>query len=193
MLVISNKYNNRATFLKTLRLSFLDKLNLQNTYKVMGVSATVMFDLKNLEDFDSTRLVASMFAARLLTGCKPYVSRFGLFQTFREKDYDVVVQVEVRGWALFEFLGVLAYEILPFVAKADCKSSILGGGEGIVVLFAISDLSSIRVIETHFIFFKWHDTIKVRLCFTTSEITEVDAFLSAFKVNWRPFLVRNVV
>ena len=80
-------------------------------------------------------------------------------------------------------LEVLAHEILPFVAKADCKVSVLTGEEGIVVLFAISDLSFIRVIETHSIFFKWHDTIKVRLYFPTSEISEVGSYLSAFKVN----------
>ena len=183
MLTGARKYNNRLAFLKTLRLSFVDKLNLQNTYKLFTAAAVVTIDLKNLEDFDSTRLIAAMFATRLLTGCKPYVSRFGLFQTFKEKDYDALVQVEVRSFALFELLEVLAHEILPFVAKADCKVSVLTGEEGIVVLFAISDLSFIRVIETHSIFFKWHDTIKVRLYFPTSEISEVGSYLSAFKVN----------
>lgn len=154
MLVGSKKYKNNLTFVKTLRVSFLDKLNLRNTYAIPGVTASVTIDLKNLEDFDSSRLIAAMFATRLLTGCKPYVSRFGLFQTFKEKAYDAVVRVDVRSDKVFELLEVLAYEILPFVARADCVTSALIEEYGTVVLFAISDLSFIRVVETHSIFFK---------------------------------------
>lgn len=155
MLVGNKKYKNNLTFVKTLRVSFLDKLNLRNTHAIPGVTAaSVTIDLKNLEDFDSSRLIAAMFATRLLTGCKPYVSRFGLFQTFKEKAYDAVVRVDVRSDKVFELLEVLAYEILPFVARADCVTSALIEEYGTVVLFAISDLSFIRVVETHSIFFK---------------------------------------
>lgn len=154
MVVGVTKYNNRVAFFKTLRLSFLDKLNLCNTFIVNSPTAEVIIDLKNLEDFDSTRLIAAMFAMRLLTGCKPYVSRFGLFQTFKEKDYDIVVCVTVRSVRIFMLLEILAHEILPFVAKVDCTTRALNIGEGTVVLFTISDLSFIRVVETHSIFFK---------------------------------------
>lgn len=154
MLVGKNKYSSGVTFLKTLRVSFVDKLNLRNTYLIAAPTASVVIDLKNLEDFDNSRLVAAMFALRLLTGCKPYVARFGLFQTFKEKNYDMLVRVNVGANKIFSFLEILAYEILPFIAKADCSASALIEEQGTVVLLAISDLSFIRVVETHSIFFK---------------------------------------
>lgn len=183
MVIGAAKYNNKLTFFRTLRLSFVDKLNLRNTYAITGVTAAVHIDLKNLEDFDSTRLIAAVFAIRLLTGSKPYVSRFGLFQTFKEKDYDASVRVDVRGSGVFALLEVLAYEILPFVAKADCLADALENKKGIVVLLAISDLSFIRVVETHSIFFKWHDTVKIRLQFPVGTLAHISTYLSAFKLN----------
>lgn len=155
MALIVSKYDISPMLAKTFRMTFIDKLNIKNTFSCgKGVSASVYVEMHNLEDFDSVRVVAAHFIIYLLTGCRPYVSRFGLFQTFKEKEYDATVRVEVRRQATFYLLEVLAYEILPFIAKADCTTQLISRVDGIVVLFTIADLSFIRVVETHSIFFK---------------------------------------
>ena len=155
MTLVSNKYSVSSLLAKTLRTSFIDKLNTKNScFLIKGVSGSISIELKNLDDFDSMRLIAANFILYLLTGCRPYVARFGLFQTFKEKMYDAIVQVSVRNLSLLRLLETLSYEILPFIAKADCISKFTLANKGVVVLFTISDLSFIRVVETHSIFFK---------------------------------------
>lgn len=154
MVLTGNKYNIAPLVSKTLRTSFIDKLSLRTTFFAAGVSGTVSIELKNLEDFDSVRLIAANFILYLLTGVRPYVARFGLFQTFKEKDYDVIVRVSVRKLNALRLLETLSYEILPFIARADCTSRVTSISKGVVVGFTISDLSFIRVVETHSIFFK---------------------------------------
>jgi len=188
MILCVRKYNVASVLTKTLRTSFIDKLNAKNTFFcAKGVAASVYIEMKNLEDFDSVRLIAAHFILYLLTGCRPYVARFGLFQTFKEKEYDVVVRVDVRKQALLRLIEALSYEIFPFIAKADCTSQINIVKKGIVVGFTISDLSFIRVVETHSIFFKWHDRIKINFSFFNATVDFVDVYFSSFKINWKQF------
>lgn len=155
MVLMVNKYSISPLVSKTLRTSFIDKLSPRTTFFcAAGVSGTVSIELKNLEDFDSVRLIAANFILYLLTGSRPYVARFGLFQTFKEKEYDVIVRVNVRKLNALRLLETLSYEIFPFIARADCVSRVTSINKGVVVGFTISDLSFIRVVETHSIFFK---------------------------------------
>jgi len=184
-----SKYNNISTFSNVFRLSFIDKLNLKNTYlSSPKLNGFVYVDLKALDDFDSSRLIAAVFVLKLLTMQRPYVARFGLFQTFRERDYDILVRVDLRQDSLYAFFEVLAYEILPYISRADCFSDALTTKNGILVNFTILDLSFIRVIETHSAFFKWHDKVRVGIFLPTHDFIKVDTYLSAFKINRRQFL-----
>jgi hypothetical protein len=186
------KFKNFPTFNKFLRTSFIDKLSLTNTFANPRISkVTVFLDLKSLDSFDSARLVAAFFILRLLSGRKPYVLRFGLFQTFRERDYDVVVSVDLTTARLYDFLAILAYKIFPFLSKADFSSNALVMEDGIAVNYAVADLSFIRVVETHSIFFKWHDIVRIRLNFSTFNFAEVDLKLSSLKLNCNYKVLKN--
>jgi len=154
-MITVRKFNKLSTALRTFRITFIDKLNVQNTFLVPKIKgAEVFIELKSLENFDNSRLIAAAFILRLISGQKPYVSRLGLFQTFREKDYDAQVRVDLSLHTLYDFLDLLAHDVLPFLSKADFFSNAILSKEGVVVNFTISDLSFLRVVETHSIFFK---------------------------------------
>jgi len=149
------KFDNLNFYNNSVRLPIIDKYNYSNTYQCPSFSGAILFiELRNLDTFESSRLIASFFVLRLLTGQKPYISRLNVFQTFKKSDYDLTVLVSIRGNNLFNFLELLGYELLPFTSKIDVKSNIVKNKYGIVVNFVISDLSSIRVVETHSAFFR---------------------------------------
>lgn len=149
------KFNIYNTYKRSFRIAFFDKLLSQNTYALPSVvKASLFIDLKSLEDFDSSRVIAAMFILRLLGGRRPYVVRFGLFQTFHDKVYDAYVQVNLAGDALYNFLGLITYDIIPFLAKVDFLFNYTSSDEGIVANFTIADLSFLRVVETHSVFFR---------------------------------------
>lgn len=149
------KFNSIATHTAVLKTALFDKLNLSNTFSCPSVVYGSLFiELKSLDNFDNTRLIAAVFILRLLSRRKPYVARFGLFQTFREKDYDILVRVDLRTGALLQFIELLAHDILPFLPKADLICNALKKRNGFLINFIIMDLSFLRVVETHSIFFK---------------------------------------
>jgi len=154
-MIESQKFNFLASSERTLRPMLFDTLSLANTFEVpTPLSSRVFIELKALDDFDSSRLIAAVFILRLLTGRRPYVARFGLFQTFHTRSYDAVVQVTLSGDSLQRLVGTLSYSVLPFIAKVDFsfKTRILR--EGAVADMVISDLSFLRVVETHSVFFR---------------------------------------
>lgn len=167
----NQKFNYSYVYKQAFAVALIDKLRLSNLHSLSLPSrALVHIDLQSLEDFDSSRVLASTFILRLLTGKRPYIARFGLFQTFHEKDYDAFVQVSLVGSSLYQFLGLLAERVLPLIAKVDFSESCVVEDKGVVARFAISDLSFIRVVETHSIFFRWHDRIHVTLWFSNGDL-----------------------
>lgn len=158
------KFDNLNFYTKSARPTLIDKFNCSNSYQPPLFSSAVLFiELRGLDTFESSRLIASFFVLRLLSGQKPYISRLNVFQTFKKSEYDSVVLVSIRGARLFDFLELLGYELLPFTSKIDVKSNIVKNKYGVVVNFTISDLSSIRIVETHSAFFRWHDHLKVNI------------------------------
>lgn len=182
--MLSGKYNFSLTARSSVRLAFIDKLNLSNSYSAPRVLSSKLFiDLKNLDNFDSPRLIAAVFVLSILSGAKPYVSRFNLFQTFHEKDYDAQVVVNLNSLSTFRFLELISTTILPFLAKADLSSYALKMNKGFLVNFTIADLSFIRVVETHSIFFKWHDKVNAQIFLAAVNSKEINCILSAFKLK----------
>jgi len=182
------KFSGVVTHLAVFRTSLFDKLNLRNTFSCPQVVwGSVLIELKSLESFDSSRLVAAVFILRLLSKNKPYVARFGLFQTFKEKDYDMSVRVDLRGIDLIRFIELLAYDILPFLPKADLIFNALKIKDGFIVDFIIMDLSFLRVVETHSTFFKWHDKIKIKLFVSLTGSAILHLLLSLLKLNVASF------
>lgn len=152
-LVARNKFNNQFNCVS--RIALLDKLNVANSFACPTLTgAKLTINLLRLDNFDSPRLLAAMFILTLLSGCKPYVSRFNLFQTFHEKDYDAQVAVTLNKNSAIAFMELFALNITPFLSKVDLSSYALKTKKGVVVNFTIADLSFIRVVETHSIFFK---------------------------------------
>lgn len=149
------KFDNLNFYKNSARLPIIDKFNYLNTYQCPSFSSAVLsIELRGLETFDSSRVIASFFVLRLLTGQKPYISRLNVFQTFKKSEYDSLIIVSIQGNTLFSFLELLGYELLPFTSKIDIKSNIVKNKYGVVVNFTISDLSSIRIVETHSAFFR---------------------------------------
>lgn len=178
------KYSNDATYKLTARRAFLDKLNRANSFtssKLIG--AKLYITLTRLDTFDSSRIIAALFILTLLSGCKPYIVRFGLFQTFHEKDYDAIIVVNLNKRKIYSFFETLSLGVVPFLPKADLRVHALKIGGGVVVQLAIADLSFIRVVETHSIFFKWYDSLSVSLTFDKPDLAEIKLFLSAYKFN----------
>lgn len=154
-MVLVSKFGNDLTYSSTTRLALMEKLGVSNTYVCPSLLRGRLFiELKNLINFDSSRIIAAAFLLRLLSGAKPYVLRFGLFQTFHNKEYDVLVVVDFGARHAFNFIETVSVNILPFIAKADFSIHALKSKEGVTVNFTVADLSFIRVIETHSIFFK---------------------------------------
>lgn len=180
----SRKFNSFSSYLAVFRVALFDKLNLSNSFSCPSLSSgSVFIELKSLENFDNTRLVAAVFILRLLSKRKPYVARFGLFQTFREKDYDVLVRVDLHNSTLFQFVELLAYDILPFLPKADLIASASKKKNGFLVNFIILDLSFLRVVETHSTFFKWHDRVKIQFFLPASNRVFLQLLVGLFKLN----------
>lgn len=154
-MIFLDKFNSLITLRTNTRLALIDKLSLTNTYACPDLLKACLFiDLKGLENFDSPRLLAAIFVLTLLGGTRPYVVRFNLFQTFHEKDYDAKVVLDLNSIMAYKFSQHLSTYILPFLSKADFSFYALKNSKGVIVNFTIADLSFIRVIETHSIFFK---------------------------------------
>ena len=138
-----------------LRLCAIDKLGSTNINCTPVLrKANLAIDLEALADFDDSRLIAAVFILRLLSGGRPYISRFGLFQTFHTRAYDVYVQVNINRELAYKLVGTLSERVFPFLAKADFSMNIIKTKKGTLVGMAISDLSFVRVVETHSVFFR---------------------------------------
>lgn len=163
-----NNLNFLTTYRSIIRQVVLDKLLVSNSYACPTIRSGALFlELRNLDSFDTSRLVAASFLLKILTNRRPYVTRFSLFQTFHNKNYDVSVRVDLRGTALFEFIKILVSDILPFLSKLDVEKQVVAGYlKGSLVSFTIHDLSFMRVIETHSVFFKWRDKVCIKLFFS---------------------------
>ena len=176
------KFNNKISYSKTISLALLDKVNLKNTFSKPTLSSmTVFIVLKSLENFDSPRLVASSFLLRVLTNQKPYIVRFGLFQSFKEKECDILIQVNLSKTNLHNFFFFLAYNILPFLPKNDLNFSYSKFNKSVVVFFTISNLSFIRFVEMHSAFFRWQDVLNIKLFLKANSPKEAEIFLNFSK------------
>lgn len=172
-------YNQQNTLL---RLGVLDKLSINNTYSLPTIhEASLSINLRELSDFDDSRLIAAVFILRLLSNGRPYISRFGLFQTFHTRSYDLIVAVKIGKREAYNLITVLAERVLPFLAKADLTLNILKKKNGSLVGMTIADLSFIRVVETHSVFFRWHDKVRIDLSFLHADLVSTSLLLSGFK------------
>ena len=152
--MIKQKFNFSSSYKKIIRLLLLDKFNYTNSYSIPKLeSVSLSIDLKSLDNFDSNRLIASMFILRILSNRKPYVTRFSLFQTFREKDYDASLIVNIRRLQLYKFIDLYSSKVSPFLPKLEIKCN-KKLKKGIAAEFTLLDLSFIRVVEVHSVFFK---------------------------------------
>lgn len=162
-MVLPIKFENKLTYTSTLRKVLIEKLPILNTHACPKFQRAKMYlNLSKLENFDSSRVLAAIFALKLLSGGKPYVIRFRLLQTFHTKSYDAVVVVDGNADATLNIVELVSTKILPFIAKADFTSYALKNKTEVIVNITIADLSFIRVVETHSIFFKWHDKVHIQ-------------------------------
>lgn len=149
------KFHLTSTTCLTSRLLLIEKCQLNNSYALTNFTRVkLLIELNALENFDSPRLLAALFLLTILGGSKPYVLKFTLFQTFHEKDYDAKVVLDLANSLAYRFVELMSFEVLPFLSKVDLSSYALKIKKGTMVNFTISDLSFIRVVETHSIFFK---------------------------------------
>lgn len=182
MIVAVKKFDFCNQYSRTLRLCFSDKWGSQNVFSTPRlVDSYAVIELKELSDFDDSRLIAAVFILSLLSGGRPYISRFGLFQTFHTRVYDVLVQVNVGTSGAYNLVNALAERVLPFLAKVDFSMNIQKKKNGTLVGMTIADLSFVRVVETHSVFFRWHDKIRINLGIRHADILETSFLLSAFK------------
>jgi hypothetical protein len=178
----AHKFNFSEQYKKTSRVLLLDKLGSTNINLCPSVGVSYLtIELRELSDFDDSRLIAAMFILRLLSGGRPYISRFGLFQTFYTRAYDVSVYVSVNKFGAETLLTTLSERIFPFLAKADFSKNFLKTTNGILVGMAISDLSFVRVVETHSVFFRWHDKIRIGLNIERGSLAAADLVFNTFK------------
>lgn len=184
MITRIRKYNNSEFYYRTVRLALLDKFRLDNTFSQPHVNSIILsIDLKNLDTFDSSRLLASVFILQLLGKQKPYVVRFGLFQTFKEKDYDAFVVLTLTGPKALDFLELFGQEILPFTSRVDVKVNKKLSKNGVAVKFTVLNLSCIRIVETHSVFFRWHDRLRINLDLRASnKVAVIEDFLRLLRV-----------
>lgn len=179
---VEHKFNFFEQYKKTSRIFLLDKLGAGNVNLCPFVgTAYATIELRELSDFDDSRLIAATFILRLLSGGRPYISRFGLFQTFYTRAYDVSVYVSVKKASASLLLTTLSERIFPFLAKADFSKNFLKTKNGILVGMTISDLSFVRVVETHSVFFRWHDKIRIGLNIERGSPLAADLVFSVFK------------
>lgn len=184
MTFYKHKFNFLSTYNNTLRLTVVDKFNLINHFTLPSISsASVSIELNELGNFDSSRLIASMFILRLISKKKPYVARFGLFQTFKERDYDVLVLVKITGSDLYRFIEFISCCVIPNISKVDFSLNIVKILKGLLVNITIADLSFIRVVETHSIFFKWHEKIRIEISVKSTDINILDILVTALKLK----------
>jgi hypothetical protein len=134
-----NDFNFSLTYSGILREVVSSKVLVSNTFGCPKfVSGCLFLELSNLDNFDSSRLVAASFILTILSHRRPYIIRFRLFETFHEKDYDITVQVNLIKTTLFNFIKILASDILPFLSKVDFEKSFgVGGLKGNLVCFTI--------------------------------------------------------
>jgi hypothetical protein len=178
------KFNLFAQSSKTLRLTMLDKFAATNVNKIPIITrAYAAIDLESLTDFDDARLIAAVFILRLLSGGRPYISRFGLFQTFHTRAYDMYVQVNVGKRLAHNLVTVLVERVFPFLAKADYSSSLTKIKKGTLVGMTISDLSFVRVVETHSVFFRWHDKVRLNFELQHADLSAANLLLSSLKAS----------
>lgn len=180
------KFNSYLNYKKSSRLLFIDKFGLTNSYGCPSLENTKLWiDLKSLENFDSSRLLAAVFILRILGGSKPYIIRFNLFQTFHEKKYDARVVLTLGNQLTHSASEMLSIDVLPFLAKVDLSAYAKNSIDGFIANFTIADLSFIRVVETHSIFFKWHDKVNIRFAFNLKKLPfSSKVLLSAYHLHF---------
>jgi hypothetical protein len=108
-----------------------------------------------LDSFDNNRVLASFFLLKILSCKKPYISRFGIFQTFKKRNFDIIVQSDLHGSEVFDFITYLSLNIFTLLSDMDLKVSSYGLlNKNLVYFFSIKDISFLRFVETHSAFYK---------------------------------------
>lgn len=177
------KFSINNTWNKTLRAVLISKLNLSNSFSISEFTGVNIFlVLNNLDNFDSSRLVAASFILNLISNKRPSVLKFSLFQTFKKKEYAVHLCVSLRNESMYTFLSVLTNVILPSLSKSDVKVSYSLRNLCFVASFAITDFSFIKIVETHSVFFRWRDSVNIQLFTSARTMPNLNALFSVMKI-----------
>lgn len=115
------------------------------------------------------RVLAAFFLLRVLTGKKPFISRFGCFQTFKKKNYDLIVEVTLVKEAIYTFLSLFSISILPELNILDLTTNLIVSKKFSIYFFSVRDLSFLRVVETHSVFFRWADHLNIKFFFSSGD------------------------
>lgn len=180
--MFNNHFNLGNSHVKARKLLLVEKLNLGNVMSLTLLNnITLVIHLNSIEDYDSPRVAASAFLLYLSSGQKPYISRFGLFQTFKIKNYDITMRVDLSTKNVNSFLSFFFFTVLTRLSKSGLKRNVLTSPKGIVARFAISDLSFIQLAETHPAFFKWSDILEVNFITSCKSQVYFDTLFSTYK------------
>lgn len=148
-------FNLKLAFDTSYRISTIDKYLLTNSFSLPKCElVTLSLKLTNLESFNSPRVVAAFFLLRYLSGRKPFITKFNIFQTFKKKRYDIHLQINLRNHSMYDFLCYFSSIILPNVPKLDLRYLILNSKEEMIYRYSISDLNFLKLVEMHPIFFR---------------------------------------
>lgn len=147
------------------RVLVIDKLHVTHTFKRIGLTkATVFMNLTGLISFNDPKLIASAFALFLITGKKPYITRFGMFETFHYIRCDIMLSVNAIDYftmfRIFQFIGCRA---LRAISKHDLDINDFSSFSSNGIFLSIANLNFLRVFETHYVFFRWYERVHFRI------------------------------
>lgn len=184
MILKINRFDFGRANVNVNRLLAIDKIGLKNTYSIPSFDRIVLtITLQELDDFDDIKLISSAFALFLISGRRPYITRFGVFQTFRTTSCDVILTVTLTDeFTICEVFQFISCQVLVYVSKHDLQINEFVSETGLTgIFFSLANLNFLKVIETHYIFFRWYERLHVRVSsfFATKKLMFV--FFSFFK------------
>lgn len=148
------KYIQKTTDLNFLQLISVDKLQLKNYFSIAKLKYVgLAINLDNLDNFDSSRLLASFLILYILTGNKPYIIKFFVFQTFYKKTYNLILRINLTSIKAYHFLLFFNLDVLVELPKKSLVYKYSFKSNQVVFSFFLYNLNFIKIVETHFAFF----------------------------------------
>lgn len=157
--LLETSFNLNYTYRLNARFFLMHKLNLDSNVALPKMKKLELYSYINgVESFWNNRALGSFLLLFFVTGNLPFISRFKIFQTFKQTTYNVTIAVSLNENQVWDFLLGLSYHVLESISLLDRNFRVYYRVPGLYS-FVLSDWVSLKEITVHPAFFRWRENI----------------------------------